>query len=471
MISQYYNASFSGVSFFEQSNGLFHPGKGITTEGKVNHQPGSNVNTYKALGSGKEPFTLTIAVDAPEYLSLWSKRGNVGTLSYSHGSVSNIYLKDIIDSPGKIGNYDTYIVQIVCQPVTYVKRPTIVVQVDSAVFPSHSITDISNYVDGDSGIDIDLNTDNDCGSAQIKLTSLPGSVSETYRIYVYANGTLVFNGFLPPGGISYNEDTTVTLHCVDALYKLRNSWGGDDREYWAANGDTMRSVVTNIVEAASVDASLHHIEGDDRAIGNFNSFFVYGGNIDPLTGDPTEKTVMIDAIRTIDKGAVPRAVTFTRGNGAVYRVDRAIGSSVASFDTDNAWGWQRQGVPNSIINKWLVKGQTLVDIPTEAESQAANSLLVTPFDVISDEWNAPIVDDDVWCQDLADSLVTETNGILYEVSWTTYINNQTNVLGSTVTTTCSWCDLSSTDVFVKAIKHHIDKQTATTSYVAEFRVY
>jgi hypothetical protein len=75
--------------------------------------------------------------------------------------------------------------------------------------------DITPYL-APGGFQIELATDTDNGSASITLISLPGSVDEGLRIYVYGDGTLLFNGFLPDGGTAWNEDGAVTLSCVDA---------------------------------------------------------------------------------------------------------------------------------------------------------------------------------------------------------------------------------------------------------------
>jgi hypothetical protein len=80
-----------------------------------------------------------------------------------------------------------------------------------------------------------------------------------------------------------------------------------------------------------------------------------------------------------------------------------------------------------------------------------------------------LVDDPTWAQDLADWLLGDTNGRLNVVSWTTTLNNQTDILGSTVTVTSSRHALSSQLVYVISVRHHADRQTAVTSYTGVFR--
>jgi hypothetical protein len=407
---------------------------------------------------------LTVGVDGAEYLSLLAKRGDSGTLDYSGGSLTATLIA-IIDRPGKAGPLDAYQIVLRFQARVTVVRPDIALQVDAAVFPGHDVTDITDYL---LSMDIALATDTDNGSASITLSELPGAVSEGYRIYAYSDGTLIFNGWLPDGGTAWNEDGSVTLSCVDALFKLRNGWGGTDRTYDSLSSDTDTSTAQNIVEASGIDASLTSIQGEDRVIGTAQDVVIHGGSID-IDGNPSARDIMIEFIRLLDRSVVPNHATFTRGDGAVYRRSREIGSSVASFTRSDSWSFSRHRQPNSIVNKWLIKGLTIAEIPTEAEASAANAYLVAPWEYNSEEFSSYLVDDPIWAQALADWLLADTNGRLNVVTWTGVLNSQTDMLGSTVTVTSTPHGLSGELVYVSGLRHHVDKKSATTAYTAIFR--
>lgn len=464
ILTPFYNMSFDGVQAWEQSPDGFYPQRSITTEGDARHRPASDDASFDDQGAGAEPFEISVGVDGAEYAALMSKRGDSGTLVYSGGTLTAC-LVAILDRPGKAGPLDAYTLSLRFQPGATVYRPSIALQVDTATFPSSSVVDITDYL---LSLDIDLGTETDNGSATINLISLPGAVAEGLRIYIYGDGTLIFNGFLPDGGTTWNEDGTVTLSCVDALFKLRLPYAGIDRTYDSGSGDTDTNVAQNVVEAAGVDASLTSIMGEGRPIGTAQDVIIKGAGVD-VDGNPSRADSLMEFLRLLDTSVIPNYATFTRGNGAVYRRAKTIGSSVASFSTSNAWAFSRRRQPGSIINKWLVKGLPIADIPTEAEASASNSYLVFPWEYNGSEFSSYLVDDPIWAQDLADWLLSDTNGRLNVVSWTTTMDNQTDNLGATATVTSARHGLSSQLVYVTGKRTHVDRQTAVTSFVGVFR--
>lgn len=466
ILTPLYNSSFDSVQFFELSQSGFYAQRPITTEGTDQHQPASSSNAFDDQGEGAEPFELSVGVDGAEYLALMGKRGDSGTLVYSGGSLTCVLIA-IIDKPGKAGPFDAYTISLRFQPGVDVYRPQLAVQVDAGVFPAHDITDITPYL---LGFAVDLGTDTDNGSATVTLTSLPAAATEGVRLYIYSDGTLLFNGFLPDGGTAWGDQGVVTLSCVDALFKLRKDYGGIDREYGPLNvpASTDTNVAQNVVEAGGVDSTLTSIVGEDRPLGTAQVVVIKGASVDP-DGNPSAADSLMEFIRLLDRSVIPNHVTFTRANGAVYRLPREIGSSVATFSTSNAWDFERHREPGSIINKWLVKGLPIADVTTEAEASATNAYLVTPWEYNSDTRESYLIDDSVWAQDLADWLVGDTNGRLNVVSWTTTLNNQTDILGSTVTVTSARHDLSSQLVFVTGLRHSGERKTTLTQYTAVFR--
>ena len=466
LLSPFYQSSFDGVSFWEQSPGGFYQQRPITTTGGPQHTPGSSSNAFDDQGAGAEPFELSVGVDGAEYLALLGKRGDAGTLTYSGGALTCVLIA-ILDRPGKAGPFDAYTITLRFQPGADVYRPQLAIQVDSGTFPAHSITDITPYL---LSFAVDLGTDTDNGSATVTLSALPGAADEGVHVYLYCDGELLFNGFIPDGGTAWGDDGVVTLSCVDALFKLRKDYGGIDRTYGPLNvpPSTDTNVAQNVIEAAGVDASLTSIAGEDRALGTAQEVVIRGASLD-IDGNPSAADSLMEFIRKLDQSVIPNHVTFTRANGAVYRLPREIGSSVATFTTSNAWGFNRRREPGSIINKWLVKGLPIAGIPTEAEASATNAYLVAPWEYTSDTRDSYLIDDIVWAQDLADWLVSDTNGRLNVASWTTTLNTQTNILGSTVTLTSARHDLSSTLAFVISVRHEGQRQTATSTFTAVFR--
>jgi len=167
LLTPYYDSSFDGVSFWEQTASGFYPQKSVTTEGGPLHQPASSENTFDDQGAGAEPFELTVGVDSAEYLALLSKRGDNGSLVYSGGTVTATLIA-IIDRPGKAGPLDSYTIVLRFQPGADVYRPQLAVQVDTATFPSSSVVDITPYL-APGGFAIDLGTDTDNGSCTVNL--------------------------------------------------------------------------------------------------------------------------------------------------------------------------------------------------------------------------------------------------------------------------------------------------------------
>jgi len=121
-IASFYNGSFGGTSFFEQSASGYTPGRPITTEGDVRHRPGSSDNDFDDQGAGAEPFTIVVAVDLAEYQALIIQRGDTGTLVYSRGSITATLIQ-VQDTPGKADPFDIYTISLVFQPGATFDRP------------------------------------------------------------------------------------------------------------------------------------------------------------------------------------------------------------------------------------------------------------------------------------------------------------------------------------------------------------
>lgn len=102
-------ASWSSVSFGERGNGAnTFPTFGREGELTVRHYPGGNVSDFQATGLTAEMLALNISCTQAQLNSLRAKVNTRGTLSYSYGSRSNMYLRSI-SSPEQVGaNDDLY---------------------------------------------------------------------------------------------------------------------------------------------------------------------------------------------------------------------------------------------------------------------------------------------------------------------------------------------------------------------------
>jgi len=108
MVSEYYDASFAGVDFWEQ--GASYPDRPVTTEGGVTG------DTFTDLGAGAEPFEVAAAVEQAEYADLLTRRGDVGTLVFSGSAGVTVKLLAIRDRPGLAQPWGVYSVSLLFQP-------------------------------------------------------------------------------------------------------------------------------------------------------------------------------------------------------------------------------------------------------------------------------------------------------------------------------------------------------------------
>lgn len=344
----------------------------------------------------------------------------------------------------------------------------IAVQLDTAVFPAHTITDVSDVV---VGADIYLAIDSDCGTATFLCNGKPGAADDRVRIYAYVNSTLIFNGEIV--GANYTTAGLYEIRAQDVMARLKNRWGDVDRSYGAANvpPSTDTNTAQNIAEASSVDASLTDIEGADFPIGISANIIIKGGTPDPLHIDkPAQGDVMLDLLRELDQSVVPNYCTFTTGAGVVTRRPRELGSSIRTFSVNNdITAWSNEHGVTTINNKCTVIGKTIANIPTQATFSAANSYLPAPFQYNPETLNSPrIIETPTDALALATWRVGNRNGRLHKVSLTRPLEED-EYLAKTVTLDQTTFGLASVDVLVIALHHHWDSNTATTTLTCEYR--
>lgn len=332
------------------------------------------------------------------------------------------------------------------------------IQLDTALFPSHSLVDISSTL---ISADVDLGIEQDCGSCSVVLTSRPSAAVERVRLYVYGYGDLLFNGEI--AGVGWAENGIATLTGQDAMARLRNKWTLEDRTYTSA---TEQSVVQNLVEASGIDASLTSITGESWLIGVAQDVILHGGVIDLLTGDPGQSDVPLDLIRLIDR-STPLYATYSDGAGVVNRKLRAIGSSVASFSTSNSWGYTRQRSANGVVNACKVIGLNIAGVPLESLYQDTSSWVFDPPKYITEEINSYLIEDQIQADLVSAAVVAAKNGRLNVVTFTTPLNSGISPC-DTITITSTHIEVSSQTALITNLKHHIDGKTGTTTVTCEW---
>jgi hypothetical protein len=337
------------------------------------------------------------------------------------------------------------------------------VQLDTATFPASSTVDITATV---ISCDVDVGVDQDNGTAILKLTEMPADADFNIRVYVYAgtSGTaLIFNGFIGEDGMTTHPDGTATLTCVDAMSRLKNGWSRDDRVYTAA---TDASVIQNLVEASGIDASLTSIEASGWTIGVVQDVVLQGGTEDPLTGDPGPCDVPLDLIRRIDE-ATPLYVTYSAGNGAIYRRPWELDMPVATLE-DGAGGnaWDIDGVRTlkKTYNACKVIGLPIVGIPTTSLSQITIPEIPDPPAYRTRTVNNPLIEDQTHADAVSAAYVDYEARVFRLLTATTVIRNDIDPADTVVIIQAG----QDYDAIVSHIHHHIEGGDAITTIQAEY---
>lgn len=305
---------------------------------------------------------------------------------------------------------------------------------------------------------VNLSIDADNGAATVTVNPPVGSHGD--ELIVSGGGGTLFNGSL--SGVGRDAVGNGVLTGVDVMSRMQHNYKGDDREYTSdipasAADDWDQEIVQNLLEAMGVPASLTSIEGASKPIGILRPLRL-------TTGDH-----FMDVIRDLDRQMVPNFVTFSRGNGAVYRRARTVGSSVATFSEDEIVSCSYTSDVNTIRNGCKVTGYPTDTLPVEAEANAANALIPDPPGAFTETIdNAYFIETEADAQELADWVVGELNGVLHTVQWRTSLN-ATECLGATVLLNYSPCGFTDQAVYVTAITHSGDGQGAFSDYKGEYR--
>jgi hypothetical protein len=305
---------------------------------------------------------------------------------------------------------------------------------------------------------VTLSIDADNGTATVTLYPATGSMGDD--LIITADGGTIFNGIV--SGDGRDEYGNAVLTGKDVMSRMQHNYAGDDREYTSdlpasAADDWDQEIVQNLLEAMGVPASLTSIEGASKPI----------GLVRPLrlkTGDH-----FMDVIRDLDRQMVPNFVTFSRGNGAVYRRARTTGTSVYTFDETDVLSCSYTSDIDTIRNGCKVTGYPTDALPVEAEAIAANALVPDPPGYFTETIdNAYFIETTADAQELADWIVGEKNGVLYTARWRTVVN-AAECLGATVLVNYGPVGFSDQAVYVTGITHSGDSSGAWSDFQGEWR--
>lgn len=464
--------TWNGITFDENSQGLFSGAEpDYVLDQTVTHRPASNNANQNDTGLAPLVWEMPIVADRATITSLQRALGSYDAISW-RGPSYNTTLVGVVDVRQSTAGDDVFYAKLRWF-VGEISRLNLSVQLDTAVFPGHAISDITSDI---ISIDIDLGVDIDNGSAAIQLARRDSAIDERVRLYVYAgfgSTSIIFNGEITaPTSSTGPNDYSYNLSCQDAMARLREKWTLEDRTYTAV---TEQSVMQNLTEAAQIDVSLTHIEGTGDTgtpwlIGVAQSVVLRGGVADPVTGDPGAADVPLDLMRKIDE-STPLYKTYSGRNGAVYRrlwTDRTAVADFSDGSGGNMWACDAQRDVRAIRNACLVKGLTIAGEPLSSLNQATSPYVTDPPKYQTRVVDSYLIEDQSHADLVSAAYVAEENGRLVTVTLTTLLRNDIDP-ADCITITSAKNSLSSQLARVKHIHHHIDGKTATTQITAEFR--
>lgn len=251
------------------------------------------------------------------------------------------------------------------------------------------------------------------GTCTIEGLRRPGGAEETKTLEVWGglqtsvgSGTdLIFAGEID--AITWRDfPGQVPLNGRDKFARLRQNWGGEDREY---TSQTSAEIIRNLAEAAGFDSSEMNIEeGDWGALGPWTL-----GTTLPVvakSGAPfwslIERIDRLEGMRTF----VDRAGKLLR-----RRISGNLGgSSVWHFEQgENIYQAERTRRLEGIVNHVVVTGLDWLDVLIGGEGvadvRAGNPFLKFPFEYISDPIADSLIEDNDRALAIAKRMVADKN--------------------------------------------------------------
>ncbi len=178
---------------------------------------------------------------------------------------------------------------------------------------------------------------------------------------------------------------SVPIQCRDKFARLRNAWGGEDREY---NSQDDAAIIRNLLEAMGIPSSDANIESSEWTL----------GTVEPVvarSGQP-----FFSLIERIDRLAGYR--TFTDKNGKILRRrisgDVGVGTVWEYERGENIISCERSRTTQGIVNRAVVSGLNYLGLQVGgagvAEASAANPFVPTPPQFITEEVQDDLIESD-----------------------------------------------------------------------------
>lgn len=309
-------------------------------------------------------------------------------------------------------------------------------------------TDFSAYVESFSthhAIDADR------GTCQINCYVYPAGLTENDYVVVAINGQTVFNGrFARPG--LHGPAASAVMECEGRGAYLAKNWKADgvdpeinalfEREY---SSQTARAIITNLIEAAAVENTMHDILGDDELRGTIFPIILRPGQTfwSLIRGDEG-----LDEIRG--------CWTAETNNGAITRRYLAVAGSAdfTAVEGDNIISCDRtpQGT-ESIFNRCIVygfeyEGATIGGIGIGDYSQPNTNIVGYNPKVI----RTNLVESDAEALAMATAWVDRHN-FPYDETNLVLLGNPAITLGQTVAITSTFWDHAGDARLVAAVSH------------------
>ena len=250
-------------------------------------------------------------------------------------------------------------------------------------------------------------------TAEIDGVERPDGAEETDSVEVWAgyqtsagSGTdIIFKGEL--AGVTWRHfPGVVPLQARDKFARLRNDWGGEDREYESQDDD---AVIRNLAEAAGFDSWQMNIEASDwGALGAWTL-----GVVEAVVARAGQ--AFWSLIERIDRLAGMRTFVDRAGNLLRRRVSGNIGAGAiwAYEEGENIISCERQRRHDGIVNHAVVTGLDYEGLTIGGEGvadvRAGNPFLKFPFEFITEAIQDNLIEDDDRALAVAKRTVADKN--------------------------------------------------------------
>src|SRR5258706_2696551 len=250
-------------------------------------------------------------------------------------------------------------------------------------------------------------------TAEIEGVERPDGAEETDSVEVWAgyqtragSGTdIIFKGEL--SGVTWRHfPGAVPLAARDKFARLRNDWGGEDREYTSQNDD---AIIRNLAEAAGFDSWQMNIEASDW--GGLGAWTL--GVVEIVVARAGQ--AFWSLIERIDRLAGMRTVCDRAGHLLRKRVSGNIGAgAIWSYEEgENIISCERQRRLDGIVNHAVVTGLDYEGLTIGGEGvadvRAGNPFLKFPFEFITEAIQDDLIEDDDRALAVAKRTVADKN--------------------------------------------------------------